>query len=117
MLSNNKLEFLKELQADNFYPFTKDIDEEVYDFIIELKNMEIIYLIDYQVSIKNHEAIDEMINSKTTNHLESHLSQQNTPNVKTANNNLKRTIIKFITLLAAIAGIILAVLEIMDRIK
>lgn len=68
MLSNNKLEFLNELKSDNFYPFTKDIEDDIYEFILELKNRQIVQIENYQVSIVNHQAIDEIINSKSLDH-------------------------------------------------
>lgn len=68
MLSNSKLQFLKELKSDNFYPFTKDIEDDVYEFILELKNKQIVHIENYQVSIVNQQAIDQMINSKSSDY-------------------------------------------------
>lgn len=111
MLSNSKLQFLKELKSDNFYPFTKDIEEEVYEFILELKNKQIVHIENYQVSIVNQQAIDQMINSKSSDYSESTNHQQNQIRYP-AKQSFTKKIISLIMLLAAIAGIISVILQI-----
>jgi len=114
MLSNNKLEFLNELKSDNFYPFTKDIEDDIYEFILELKNRQIIQIENHQVSIVNHQAIDEIINHKSLDYSESTNHQQNqTP--YPAKPSFTKKIISLIMLLAAIAGIVSLILDIIKR--
>lgn len=114
MLSNSKLQFLKELKSDNFYPFTKDIEDDVYEFILELKNRQIVHIENYQVSIVNQQAIDQMINSKSSDYSESTNHQQNQMRYP-AKPSLTKKIISLIMLLAAIAGIVSLILEITNR--
>ncbi|WP_353119462.1 hypothetical protein [Myroides odoratus] len=111
MLSNSLLEFLKDLKSDNFYPFTQDIDDDIYNFILELKNKQIVQIEDYQVSIINYEAIDQMINTQSLDCSDRQNHQQN-QSKKTDKPSLTKKIISAIFLLAAIAGIISLILDI-----
>ncbi|KZE82873.1 hypothetical protein AV926_04815 [Myroides marinus] len=114
MLSNSKLQFLKELKSNNFYPFTKDIEDDVYEFILELKTKQIVHIENYQVSIVNQQAIDQMINSKSSDYSESMNHQQNqTP--YPAKTSFTKKIISLIMLLAAIAGIVSLILDVIKR--
>ena len=120
MLSNNLLEFLKDLKSDNFYPFTQDIDDDIYDFILELKNKQIVQIEDYQVSIINYEAIDEMINNKPSNQFD---DLKNKPNQTRYPARIMRIISKLsiierlIIVLGSIVTIILGIIAIINNNK